>query len=71
MRVGVHAVATRLDVFDKAETKGSASVLVALELRDGSLCRVRIVEADHSATTRSTAGLVLDLGLFDLADGRE
>lgn len=71
VRVRVHAVAARLDVLDKAETKGPPSVLVALELCDGGLGRVGIVEADHSATTRSTAGLVLDLGLLDLADGGE
>jgi hypothetical protein len=71
VRICVHAVPTRLNVLDKAETKGAAAVLIALELRDGSLGRVGIVEADHSAATRSAAGLVLDLGLFDLADGRE
>lgn len=71
MRVRVHAVASRLDVFDEAQTKGSASILIALELRDCSLGRVGIVEADDSATARSTAGLVLDLGLLDLSDSRE
>lgn len=69
MRIRVHAVAARLNVLDKAESEGPTSVLVALELGDGGLGRVGIVEADHTATTRSTAGLVLDLGLFDLADG--
>lgn len=71
MRVRVHGVSARLDVLNKAEAKRSTSVLVALELGDGSLGRVSAVEADNSTATGSTAGLVLDLGLFDLSNGRE
>lgn len=62
---------TRVLVSDKAQAQRSTAVLVALELLDRRLRRVRRVEADNASATRATAGLVLDLGLFDLADSSE
>lgn len=70
--VGVHAVATAGgEVLDVAQAKRAAAVLIALELSDGSLGGVGVVEADHTAAARAAARLVLDLGLLDLADGGE
>jgi len=71
MRVRVHVVTTRVDVLDKAEAKRPSAVLIALKLGNSSFGCVGIVKADDSATTRSTARLVLDLGLLDLANRGE
>lgn len=72
MGVRVHAVITaRREVLDVAQAKRTATVLVALELGNGSLGSVGAVETDNTAPTRATARLVLNLGLLDLTDCRE
>ena len=72
MRVCIHAVArARRNVLDKAQTKRAPAVLIALKLGDrgfGRLCRV---ESHDAGASRSSAGLVLYLGLFNLANGSE
>ena len=72
MVVGIHGVAaSRVKILDIAETERAATVLVPLEFGDGGLCSVARVEPNDSAASRSSAGLILDLGLLDLADGGE
>lgn len=74
MGVGVHAVAAAAagcNVLDVAQTQRAAAVLVALELGNRGLGGVGGVEPDHAAATGPAAGLVLDLSLLDLANGRE
>lgn len=70
--IGVHAVACSLvDVFDKAEVEGSAAILISLEFGDGRLRCLGRVEPHYASASRSPTGLVLNLSLLDLADGRE
>ena len=77
MRVRVRVVhagvlnATGLEVPHEAETQGPAAVLVTLELGDGGVRGLGTVETDNAGAARPSARLVLDLGLLDLADGRE
>ena len=70
MGIGIHHVTSAgSDVLDEAEAKGSAAVLVALEFGDRGFGSVGAVEPNNTRTARSTARLVLDLGLLDLTDG--
>lgn len=72
VRVGVHAVtAARREVLDVTQAQRTAAVLVALELGNGGLGGVCVVEADNTAAARSAARLVLNFGLLHLANGRE
>jgi hypothetical protein len=71
MGVRVHGLGAGMDILDKAETKGPSTVLVALELRDGRLSSVGVVEPDDAGTARPSTGLILDLGLLHLTDCRE
>lgn len=70
MRVGIHTVAaaTRSSIFDEAEAERSSAVLVALELGNGSVGSLCRVETNHARAPGSTAWLILNLGLLDLAD---
>lgn len=70
--VRLHAVtAARGEVLDEAETERSSSILVTLELGDGRLGRGRAVEAYDASASGSAAGLILYLGLLDLANRGE
>jgi hypothetical protein len=70
--IRIHAVtARRIQVLDEAETQRPTAILIALELGNGGLGGLGAVEADNSATARSSARLVLDLGLLDFADSSE
>lgn len=70
--LGFHGVSsTGSLVLYKAQAKRAATVLIAREFGNGSLSIVGSVETDHTGTAGSSIGLVLDLGLFDLADGSE
>jgi hypothetical protein len=72
MGIGIHAVAsTRSHILDVAETQRPATVLIALELRDGRFGGLGAVKTDNAASLGSAARLVLDLGLLNLADGAE
>lgn len=72
MGIGIHAVATTgRDILDVAQAERATAILIALELRNGGLRSVGIVEANHTAAARPAARLVLDFGLFDFADGGE
>jgi hypothetical protein len=73
MGIGIHAVTSaRVEVLDVAQAEGPAAVLVALELGDRRLGGVRAVETDNAAALGPAAdGLILNLGLLDLADGGE
>lgn len=71
--VGVHAVTTAAlrEVLDVAESKLAATVLVSLELRDGSIGGLGSIKANHAGAPGASAWLVLDLRLLDLSDGSE
>lgn len=72
MSVGFHAVASGLvQVFDEAQVERSTTILVALELGDCRLSGVGRVKTNHAAASRSAARLILDLGLFHLANRRK
>lgn len=73
MSIGVHGVsaATWSEVLDVAESKWPSSVLIALELGNGCLGSSRAIKANNTSSTGATARLILDFGLFDLADRRE
>lgn len=72
MGIRVHAVAAaRGDVFDKAETERASAVLVSLELRNGRVGCFGRIETNNTSTTGPAAGLVLNLGLLNLANGSE
>ena len=72
MGVGVHSIRrARGDVLDEAQAERAAAILVALEFADGGVGSLSIVESDNTGTAGSSAGLVLDLGLLNLADRRE
>jgi hypothetical protein len=69
MSLSLHVVCPALvRVFDVAQVQRTSTVLVALELGDTGLGRVGSVEADDTSTSRSTARLVLNLGLFDFSN---
>jgi hypothetical protein len=72
MGICVHRLVTTLvEVFDETQVERAATVLVSLELRNGSIGSIRAVETNDTAATRSAAGLVLNLGLLNLADSSE
>lgn len=72
MRIGVHAVPGLLvQVLDKAEVEWPSAVLVTLEFSDRSLRGFGRIESDYSASSRSSAGLILYLGLLHFANGSE
>lgn len=70
--VRVHAVATAGNgVPDERKAERTAAVLVALELCDGRLGRLGRVKANDTGAARAARGLVLNLSLLNLADGRK
>ena len=70
--VGIHGISgAGRDVLDEAEAEGPSAILVVLELGDGRLGSVGRVESDNAGTAGSTARLVLDFGLLNLAYGGE
>lgn len=70
--VRLHVVSPALvEVLDKAEVERATSVLIPLELGNGGLGSLGTVEANHAGASRSTTGLILDLGLLNLANSRE
>jgi hypothetical protein len=78
MRIRVHGIPTGAgrstagsEILDIMQVKRSATVLVALELRNRCLGRRVAVEADNTSATGSAAGLVLNLGLLNFTDGRK
>jgi hypothetical protein len=72
MSVSLHAVAAGLvQVLDETQVQWSTTILVALKLGDCRLSGFRRVKADDAGTPRPATGLVLDLGLFDLANRRK
>ena len=76
MRLSFHRVAgatasALVQILDKAEVQGTAAVLVRLELGDGRVRRVRIVESNNTGALGSSTWLVLDLSLFHLSNGSE
>lgn len=62
------AAAARREILDITESERSASVLVALELGDGGLGSTNAIEPNDTSSPGATTGLVLDLGLLNLAD---
>ena len=72
MRVRVHVISTSLvHVFDKAQVERTATILVALELGDCSLCCFDAIESNDSGASRAATWFVLDLSLFNLANCSE
>lgn len=71
MGVRVHGLRARLDVLDEAEPERPATILIALELSNGCLSGVGVVETNDASATRTPTRLVLDLGLLDFSNGRE
>lgn len=70
--IGVHAVTTALgEVLDVAESKLATTILVSLELGDGSIGGLGSIESHDTGTSGAAAWLVLDFGLLDLSDGSE
>lgn len=72
MRICVHDIVSALaNVLHEAQVERAAAVLIALKLCNGSLGSLGRIEANDTGTTGATAGLVLDLGLLNLANGGE
>ena len=72
MGICVHAIISSLvQVLDKTEVERSSTVLVALELSNCRLGRFSGIEANNASTPRTTARLVLNLGLLNLSNGGE
>jgi hypothetical protein len=70
--VGVHGITPAgLKVLDVAEPQLTTTILVSLELGNGSIGRLGSIESDHTGASRAAARFVLDLGLFNFADGPE
>lgn len=55
-------------VLDEAQAKRAATVLVSRELGDGGVGVVDSVETNNTSAARTSIGLILDLGLLNLAD---
>ena len=70
MRICVHEVtaAAGRNILDEAEAQGAATVLIALEFRNGGFGSIPAVKANDAGATRPSARLVLDLGLLNFAD---
>lgn len=69
--VGVHGHGVSASgglVLDEAQAKRAAAVLVSRELGNGSVSVVDGVETNNTSAARTSIGLVLDLGLLNLAD---
>lgn len=62
---------TRDLVLDKAQAERTASVLVAREFFNSGIGILGRVKSNNTSTTGSAIRLVLDLSLFDLANGSE
>lgn len=74
MRISFHgftATGLVVHIFDEAQVERASTVLISLKLGDGGLGSLSSVEFNHATTTRTAARLVLDLCLFNLADGGE
>lgn len=73
MRVSLHAIsaASRIEVADEAQAQRTATVLITLEFGNRGFCSVCRVKPHNASTTRAPAGLVLDLGLFNLSNSSE
>lgn len=72
MSISFHAVAADLmNILDEAEVQGTAAVLIALKFCYGGLSSISAVKSDDTGTPRPTAGLILDLSLFNFADSSE
>lgn len=72
MWVSLHRISSSLvQILDEAQVEGTAAVLVALEFGDSGLGGFGRVEADHAGAPRAATGLILNLGLLNLADGGE
>lgn len=70
MRVGVHAVAENSwsKVFDKSEAKRASAVLVSLEFCNSCLRCLSRIKPNNARAPGAATRLILDLGLFDLAN---
>lgn len=69
--VGVHrhlVSASGSLVLDEAQAKRATTILVSRELGDGSVRVVDGVEANNTSAARTSIGLILNLGLLNLAD---
>ena len=72
MRIGIHGVGnTLVQVLDKAQVEGAATILVSLELLNGGFSRLGAIKAHDTAAAGATARLILDLSLLNLADSSE
>lgn len=71
--IGVHGITTTAlcEVLDITESKLAATVLVSLELGDGSISGLSSIEAYDAGASGAAARLILDLGLLDLSNGPE
>lgn len=74
--IGVHdittaATTTGSKVLDVAEAERTSTVLVTLKFCNGSLGSISVIKPDNTAAARPTAWLILDLSLFNLANGGE
>lgn len=69
MRISLHRLTSRLiHIFDEAQVERASTILVSLELGDGSFRSLGRVKFHYSATPRAAAWLILDLGLVNLAN---
>lgn len=62
------AAAARCEILDEAQTQWPAAILVSLELGDRGFSCTNTVESDNSSSAGAATGLVLDLGLLNLAN---
>ena len=70
MSISLHRLAL-VEILDKAQVQGTATILVALELLNGRLGSIGTVESNNARSAGAATGLILDFGLLDLADGGE
>ena len=67
--VGVHCVTpARLEVLDVAEPELTATVLISLELGNGSVGSLGSIESDNTGSSGAAARFVLDLSLLDFTN---
>ena len=71
--LGLHGITARPGslVLDKAQSKGTTTILISSEFLNGRLGTFSIVELDYTSTTGTAIWLVLDLSLIDRSNGLE
>ena len=61
--------ALSVEVLDKGQAEGTATVHVSRKLGNGRLCIFLARKLDHASALGASIGLVLNLGTLDLSNG--